>query len=504
MTDPARFELLGAVRAFRNGHQLDLGPAKQRAVLAVLLLNLGRPVPTHRIVDAVWGDDPPENGPNVVQKYVAGLRRVLDPDRTPRTPGELLALTDGGYVLSTGALDTEEFRNGLARADAERRAGHLEEAARVARTALDLWRGEALGGLTGPIFEAARTRLHEERAGAWELWAEIELSRGGFAGLVTELSRLVEEFPLREGLRAQLMIALYRSGRQAEALATFRDAREYFLDELGAEPGERLQETHRRILRNEPPAAPAPEPAPVARPVSPPPVPERPWSPAPALPSWGHGVPLGPRRAENVWAETILAALVPLMTCSLGSWGYFVYATVQRRTARELITAIGYLFAVLAVVALWLVDPSAPNADIISDAEAFGIILAFLVTVLASVHGAVLAHHPGDSAHARRQRRMARQYTAFNPAAARHHAIGRPDLARGYDDGGLIDLNHAPEQVIAGLPGINPIEAHRIAVDRYENGPYQNPDDLVRRGLVTPRAVRRLESWLICVPPALS
>nr|GID86034.1 hypothetical protein Ade03nite_49580 [Actinoplanes derwentensis] len=500
VTDPARFELLGAVRAFRNGHRLDLGPAKQRAVLAVLLLNLGRPVPTHRIVDAVWGDDPPENGPNVVQKYVAGLRRVLDPDRTPRTPGELLALTDGGYVLSTGALDTEEFRNGLARADAERRAGHLEEAARIARTALDLWRGEALGGLTGPIFEAARARLHEQRASAWELWAEIELARGGFAGLVSELARLVEEFPLREGLRAQLMTALYRSGRQAEALAAFRDAREFFLDELGAEPGERLQETHRRILRNEPatavPAVERPQPQPV------PPIPAQPWSPPPAMTNWGHGVPLGPRRDGGVWAEVILAAMLPLITCSLGSFVYFVYAAIQRRTRRETITAAGYVLAVAAVVFFWAVDPSAPEADIGSDAEAVGLILAVFVIAFASIHGAVLAYHPGDNGRARKQRLLARQYTAFNPAAARHYAIGRPDLPRTYDDGGLVDLNHAPEPVISSLRGITPVEAHRITVDRYENGGYETPDDLVRRGLVTPKTVRRLASWLVCVPPA--
>ena len=136
--DPPRFEILGAVRAFRSGRQLDLGPAKQRAVLAVLLLSPGKPVSSHRIVDAVWGDEPPENGANVVQKYVAGLRRVLDPDRSPRTPGELLALTDGGYLLRAGALDAEDFRNGLARADASRLAGRLDEAATMARAALDL------------------------------------------------------------------------------------------------------------------------------------------------------------------------------------------------------------------------------------------------------------------------------------------------------------------------------------------------------------------------------
>lgn len=233
---PLRFEILGPVRAFRGAERVDLGPAKQRAVLAVLLLSPGKPVPVHRIIDAVWGDDPPENGPNVVQKYVAGLRRVLDPDRVPRTPGELLALTDGGYVLRAVTLDADDFRARLARADAERQAGNVTEAAGIAHDALDLWHGEALGGLTGPVFETARNRLAEEQASAWELWAEIELSQGTDSGLLSELGRLVEEFPLREGLRAQLMIALQRAGRQAEALAAFRDAREYFLDQLGAEP----------------------------------------------------------------------------------------------------------------------------------------------------------------------------------------------------------------------------------------------------------------------------
>ena len=98
-SDPLRFEILGEVQVLRGGRAVDLGPAKQRAVLAVLLLQAGRPVPTHQIVDAVWGDEPPENGANVVQKYVAGLRRVLDPGRAPRTPGEVLALT--GSALPT-------------------------------------------------------------------------------------------------------------------------------------------------------------------------------------------------------------------------------------------------------------------------------------------------------------------------------------------------------------------------------------------------------------------
>ncbi|WP_179855122.1 BTAD domain-containing putative transcriptional regulator [Paractinoplanes atraurantiacus] len=276
----------------REGTPVDLGPAKQRAVLAVLLLHAGRPVPTHQIVDAVWGDDPPENGANVVQKYVAGLRRVLDPSRAPRTPGELLALTGSGYVLRiTGhSLDADEFLAALAASSALAPASPFGIApssgastsatspsgatfsgaspAAALRAALDLWRGEALAGLSGAVFEAARMRLTEAKATAWERWAELSQDRD--PALIPELTRLIGEFPLREGLRAQLMVALYRNGRQAEALATFREARSYLLDEFGIEPGELLQETHRRILRGEPLTTDSPA---------------RPSAPAPAAPS---------------------------------------------------------------------------------------------------------------------------------------------------------------------------------------------------------------------------
>ncbi|MFC4072184.1 BTAD domain-containing putative transcriptional regulator [Actinoplanes subglobosus] len=511
-TDPLRFEILGPIRAFRDGRQLDLGPAKQRAVLAVLLLHPGKPVPTHRIVDAVWGDDPPENGTNVVQKYVAGLRRVLDPDRSPRTPGELLALTDGGYVLRVTSLDTEDFRNGVARAAAEHRAGHVEEAARIARAALDIWYGEALAGLGGAVFESARTRLTEERATAWEAWAAIELSRGAFAGLVSELSRLVQEFPLREGLRAQLMIALYRSGRQAEALAAFRDAREYFLDELGAEPGERLQETHQRILRNEPvggepsavsalsPSSPAfvpPDvPAFVPRQV---PSPPQPWQ-ATAVPERL----FGPRRRGFPWAEVVAATLLPIMTCSVGSWIYFVYAAAQRRARRETITAIGYFAAVLTMITLMAINPSGLDSENFSGQEEAGILLGLFIVVAATVHGAILASHPGDNRQDRARRDLARQFALVDPAGARMAGIGRPDLLRPFDDGGLVDLNHAPPQEIARLRGITPYQAHQISMDRFTNGPYQDYEDLSQRGLLPARTLRGLRPWLICLPTELT
>ena len=586
--DPPRFEILGAVRAFRSGRQLDLGPAKQRAVLAVLLLSPGKPVSSHRIVDAVWGDEPPENGANVVQKYVAGLRRVLDPDRSPRTPGELLALTDGGYLLRAGALDAEDFRNGLARADASRRAGRLDEAATMARAALDLWHGDALGGLTGPVFDAARNRLTEEHASAWELWADIELSRGGFAGLVSELSHLVEEYPLREGLRAQLMTALYRSGRQAEALAVFRDAREFFLDEVGAEPGERLREIHRRILRNEPihhGSAPSPTPPPAAapsapvppvtapisypqppgaatpsyaqpvaaasrlvppQPVAPPPddpmpvpmqphlaAPPHPAAPphlsappqwaahgpagspiapgtaphgwAPETPGWPAGtLPgklLAPRREGFPWIAVIIAAAIPVASCSIGSWIFFAYTALQRRRAQYWIIAAAYLATFVLAFSMIVANASAaPDAEA-GPVEMTGVFLGLLLIVTSSVHGAILASRPGDTVEDRARRDLARQFASVNPPGARQAGIGRPDLLRPFDDGGLIDLNHAALREIARLPGVTPHDAHRIVVDRHETGPYASPDDLLRRGLLPAKTFRRLAPWLICVSP---
>ncbi|MBG0561362.1 AfsR/SARP family transcriptional regulator [Actinoplanes aureus] len=163
-----RFEILGPVRAFRGAEPVDLGPARQRAVLALLLLHAGQPVPVQRIVAALWNGDPPENAVDVVQRYVGALRRALDPERT-----SLLALTGDGYVLRAGenAVDAGQFRAGLARARTEHQTGDLDAATGQVREALALWQDEPLAGLTGPVFESARARLNEERTSASELLA---------------------------------------------------------------------------------------------------------------------------------------------------------------------------------------------------------------------------------------------------------------------------------------------------------------------------------------------
>jgi DNA-binding SARP family transcriptional activator len=543
-SEPAlRFEILGDLRALRGDEPVDLGPAKQRAVLAVLLLHGGQPVQTHQIVDAVWGDEPPENGANVVQKYVAGLRRVLEPDRSPRSPGELIALANGGYVLrlEPGALDAERFQTGVAQASVERRAGRLTEAADLLRRALARWQGEALPGLTGPVFDSARNRLTEARATAWEKWADIELARGNHTGVMPDLARLVEQFPLREGLRAQLMIALHQGGRQAEALAAFRDARAYFLEEFGVEPGERMQETHRRILRGEPfysePVDPWADsddiPAPRAAPEhTPPPVAEsrphtyvqqyvppdvtevvpdhRPASTPPAYPigaaAWGFAPPAppayAPPRKRFPVGEVIAAALLPIIICSFGSWVYFVYAGIRRGERRQFLVALGYavLFAAAFVVTSW--NPSPPANPNPSPTEWIGVAMFAAIAVGSAVHGAVLASHPGDSPRSRSLRAQARQFATFDPDRARVLGIGRPDLMRAFDDGGLVDLNHVPGHELARLPGLSSEQAHAIVIDRLNRGPYAQPEDLIGRGLLPMRTVNRLAARMICLPVA--
>jgi DNA-binding SARP family transcriptional activator len=535
---PLHFELLGPLRAVRGGAELDLGPAKQRAVLAVLLLEAGRAVPTSRIVDAVWGDEPPENGPNVVQKYVAGLRRVLDPDRSPRTPGALLALAGGGYRLAVGpeALDIGVFRAAVTRAAADRDAGRPAEAAAALRTALALWHGPALAGLAGPVFDAARTRLTEEHVGAWEAWAEAELGAGNAGPVVGELVRLIGEFPTREGLRALLMTALHATGRQAEALEVFLEARRYLAEEFGVEPGERLRETHRRILQGTvdqpaPPsalqlyAAPPSDPQPYTAPPSgPQPYAPQHYAPRPyAAPAGAAPMPARKRDAPEPWPvsmpgapttwlyhpprahragpEIVAATVLPVVTCTLGSWIYFLYAGVRRRDWRLLVLSAGYVVAVAALFALigTLADD---NGDTTTTEDVVIWSALGFVVVSAAALGGFVATHLGDTPARRRAREHARMFVLTDPDGARRAGVGRPDLPRAYDDGGLVDLNHVPGHHLGRLRGIDARTAHAIVVDRMERGPYRLPEDLVARGMIAPEALHRIAGRLVCVPPA--
>jgi DNA-binding SARP family transcriptional activator/tetratricopeptide (TPR) repeat protein len=253
-----RFSVLGPLRVWRHAAVVDLGPVQQRVVLAVLALQAGRPVGRQQMIDAVWGETQPRNAVNLVQRHVSGLRRALEPDRPGRTPSDLLTWTDSGYLLTLppGALDLDLFVRELARARTARGVGRLQEAAAALHSALELWRGPVCDGLSSPFLDAQADRLAESRVSALEDRIELDLVLGDQGDLIAELRDLVAEHPLRERLRGLLMLALYRAGRQADALTAFRDARRQLHDELGVEPSAPLQQLHQQILTADPALAP--------------------------------------------------------------------------------------------------------------------------------------------------------------------------------------------------------------------------------------------------------
>jgi DNA-binding SARP family transcriptional activator len=227
------FRLLGPLEVVDDvGQAVALGGRRPRALLALLLLNANRAVSTERLIDAVWGEDPPANARSTLQVHVHALRKALGADRiVTRAPGYLAR-------VESGELDAERFEQLVG-------AGSYDEA-------LGLWRGPALADLVGEEFARAdAARLDEARLTADEARIAAELEAGRHVALTAELDALVALHPHRERLRAQQMLALYRSGRQADALAAYRDARTA-LDELGLEPSAELRGLEQQILRHDP------------------------------------------------------------------------------------------------------------------------------------------------------------------------------------------------------------------------------------------------------------
>jgi YVTN family beta-propeller protein len=241
------FGILGPFEVREDGKPLGVGGGKQRALLAVLVLHAGEVVSTDRLIDAVWGERPPASALNSVHIYVSRIRKVLGDGRL-ETLGQ-------GYRLSVDSeqLDLGRFERLLDEGRALLASGGLAAAAEKLREALALWRGPPLADFASePFAQTEIARLEELRLAAYEERIEADLALGRHAELVPELEALVREHPLRERIRAQLMVALYRSGRQAEALATYREARRLLHDELGLEPGRALQELERAILEQQP------------------------------------------------------------------------------------------------------------------------------------------------------------------------------------------------------------------------------------------------------------
>ena len=249
-----RVELLGPVRAWQGNEELDLGSARSRAVFAVLATRAGRTVSRQEIITGVWGADAPATVEGSVYTYVSGLRRALDPARTRWSGGDVLVSSGAGYCLrlEPGAIDVTAFTRLREQASTDAERGEFRAAVQGLTAALELWRGHPLSGITGPFADLCRTRLGELRLAVHERRAEATLALGGHAEVAAELAGLVDEHPLHEGFRRLLMLALYRAGRAAEALASYRSARRVVVEELGIEPGPALRRLHDRILADDP------------------------------------------------------------------------------------------------------------------------------------------------------------------------------------------------------------------------------------------------------------
>jgi DNA-binding SARP family transcriptional activator len=246
-----RFAVLGPVRAWRDDEPIATGAPQQRSLLAALLLRGGRTATASELVDAVWGDSPPNTALAALRSYAFRLRKVLGP--------QSLITDAGGYALRVDAdrLDHTVVEHLTAEAD-KHRASDPQHARELYGRALALWHGEPLAGCPGPYAEMQRNRLTEWHLGLVEARLELDLELGAHTEAVSELTALSAEHPLRERLRVLLMLALYRSGRQAESLGVYADTRRLLADDLGIDPSPELSDLHQRILEADPAlAAPA-------------------------------------------------------------------------------------------------------------------------------------------------------------------------------------------------------------------------------------------------------
>jgi DNA-binding SARP family transcriptional activator len=303
------FGLLGPLEALKDGQPIGLGGGKQRTLLAVLLLHANQAVSSDRLIDELWGESPPATAAKIVQVYVSRLRKELGDARlVTRAPGYLLR-------AQPHELDLGRFERLVAEA---RRADALTAAEKL-REALALWRGPPLADLAyEPFARPELVRLDELRWAALELRIDADLACGRAAELVSELEGLIAAHPLRERLRAQLMLALYRSSRQAEALDAYRRARRELADGLGLEPSEELRRLEQAILRQDPELDPPPG----------------------GLP--GHSVLVAPRGLDGLepllgLAEPLAAAHEVVVACIVPASGLgAVTAALSRRRAELL------------------------------------------------------------------------------------------------------------------------------------------------------------------------
>ncbi|MHB8959655.1 MAG: BTAD domain-containing putative transcriptional regulator [Candidatus Limnocylindrales bacterium] len=292
----ADFRLLGPVEVTVGGRAIALGGAKQRALLALLVLHANEVVSRDFLIDELWGERAPEQAAHSIVVYVSRLRKALHVPGAGAT--SMLGSEAGGYVLRAAPeqIDVERFERALEQGGRALAEGAASDAADILRRACAEWRGEPLSDLVAaPFAEGASWRLAELRLAAVESRIDADLAVGRHAELVGELESLVRGNPLNERLAAQLMVALYRSGRQARALEVYRTTRRSLVDELGIEPSEDLQRLERAILRHDPDLE-----APVIRPAA-----------RAALPSPAHE-PVGPARKQRKTISVLVARVAPV------------------------------------------------------------------------------------------------------------------------------------------------------------------------------------------------
>ena len=241
------FHILGPLEVRDDRGEISIGGGKQRALLALLLIHANESLATDRLIDELWGEEPPPTAAKIIQNHVSQLRRVLGNDR--------LQTLARGYALRVGPeeLDVDRFRHRLADGRTAQAAGDAERASLLLREALAMWRGPPLAEFTYEAFAQHEIgRLEELRLNGLIERLDVDLALGRHVDLVGELETLVAQHPLQERLRGQLMLALYRCGRQAEALNVHQDARRMLVEELGIEPGQALQRLEQSILTHDP------------------------------------------------------------------------------------------------------------------------------------------------------------------------------------------------------------------------------------------------------------
>jgi DNA-binding SARP family transcriptional activator/ABC-type branched-subunit amino acid transport system substrate-binding protein/DNA-binding beta-propeller fold protein YncE len=249
------FRLLGPLEVWAGEDRLALGGRKQRALLAILLLHADEVVSVDRLIDLIWGESPPGTAATALHGHVSQLRKLLEPGREPGAPPEVLVTLDPGYVLriQPEQLDLERFSGLVASARAAQADGRPAEASETLASALALWRGPPLSDLENePFAQAELPRLVELQLAAIEERFDAELALGREHELISEIEGHISRHPMRERPRGQLMLALYRAGRQAEALRAYQSARRMLVEDVGIEPGSELRRLERAILEQDP------------------------------------------------------------------------------------------------------------------------------------------------------------------------------------------------------------------------------------------------------------